>query len=65
MKILRPFFQFSCFIGALYVALTRIADNRHHPMDVVGMISHKKSQIKIFGHKQEIKNFIEKILYFS
>ena len=27
----------------------------------LGMISHKKSLITIFGHKHEIKNFIKKI----
>ena len=34
----------------------------YYPVDeVIGMISHKKSQITIFGHKHEIKNFIKKI----
>ena len=33
----------------------------YYPVDeVIGMISHKKSQITIFGHKHEIKNFIKK-----
>ena len=33
----------------------------------LGMISHKKSLITIFGHKHEIKNFIKKfdIFHFS
>ena len=29
--------------------------------NVVGMFSHKKSLITIFGHKHKIKNFIKKI----
>ena len=35
LKILRPFLQFGCFSGALFVSLTRITDNRHHPTDVI------------------------------
>ena len=35
LKILRPFLQFGSFSFAFYVALTRIQDYRHHPMDVV------------------------------
>jgi hypothetical protein len=35
MKVLRPFIQFLLFIIAFWVALTRIKDYRHHPMDVV------------------------------
>ena len=31
---------------------------------VVGMISHKKSLITIFGHKHKIKNFIKKFYIF-
>ena len=30
----------------------------------LGMISHKKSQITIFGYKHKIKNFIKKIYIF-
>ena len=37
----------------------------YYPVDeVIGMISHKKSQITIFGHKHEIKNFIKKFEIF-
>ena len=33
--------------------------------DLIGMISHKKSLITIFGHKVEIKNFVKKFdMYF-
>ena len=35
LKILRPFLQFGCFSGALFVSLTRITDYRHHPEDVI------------------------------
>ena len=38
----------------------------YYPVDeVIGMISHKKSQITIFGHKHEIKNFIKKFDIFQ
>ena len=30
----------------------------------LGMISHKKSQITIFGHKHKIKNFVKKFDFF-
>ena len=33
--MLRPFIQFLFFILAFWIALTRISDYRHHPMDVV------------------------------
>ena len=32
--------------------------------DVLGMISHKKSLITIFGHKHKILNFIKKFVIF-
>ena len=35
LKILRPFLQFGCFCGALFISLSRITDLRHHPGDVV------------------------------
>jgi len=35
LKTLRPFIQFGCFIGAFYIALSRISDYRHHPTDVI------------------------------
>ena len=35
MKIARPFLQFFLFAFALGIALTRVADYRHHPTDVV------------------------------
>ena len=35
LRVLRPFLQFMFFILAFWVALTRIKDYRHHPMDVV------------------------------
>ncbi len=35
IKILRPFIQFACFAGALFIALSRITDYRHHPTDVI------------------------------
>ena len=35
LKALRPFLQFLFFIIAFWVALTRIKDYRHHPLDVV------------------------------
>ena len=31
--------------------------------DFLGKISHKKSQITIFGHKHKIKNFIKKVIF--
>ena len=35
---------------------------RDHPPSIeLGMISHKKSLITIFGHKHKIKNFVKKI----
>jgi hypothetical protein len=37
-NILRPFIQFGCFSGALFISLTRIADYRHHPIDVIAGI---------------------------
>ena len=33
--------------------------------DELGMISHKKSLITIFGHKHKIKNFIKKLIFFT
>jgi len=35
LKVLRPFLQFMFFILAFWIALTRIKDYRHHPLDVV------------------------------
>ena len=31
---------------------------------VIGMISHKKSLITIFGHKYKIKHFIKNLIFF-
>ena len=44
-------------ISPLYLA-SKYGHN--HIVDELGMISHKKSPITIFGHKNEIKNFIKK-----
>ena len=35
LAVSRPFIQFFLFMLAFYIALTRISDYRHHPMDVV------------------------------
>ena len=35
LRVLKPFLQFMLFILAFWIALTRIKDYRHHPMDVV------------------------------
>ena len=35
LRIIRPFIQFGLLALALYVALTRIADYKHHPFDVL------------------------------
>ena len=35
LRILRPFLQFLIYALAIYVALTRISDYRHHPSDVI------------------------------
>ena len=35
LRILRPFLQFLIYILAIYIALTRISDYRHHPTDVI------------------------------
>ena len=35
LKVLKPFLQFLFFMLAFWIALTRISDYRHHPMDVV------------------------------
>eukprot|EP00092_Neocalanus_flemingeri_P034736 GFUD01037800.1.p1 GENE.GFUD01037800.1~~GFUD01037800.1.p1 ORF type:complete len:313 (-),score=66.54 GFUD01037800.1:207-1145(-) len=34
LKVLRPFMQFGLFILAFWIALTRISDYFHHPLDV-------------------------------
>jgi len=34
LKLIRPFVQFGVFILAFWIALTRISDYFHHPMDV-------------------------------
>ena len=34
LKVLRPFIQFGIFILAFWIALTRISDYFHHPLDV-------------------------------
>ena len=34
LKVLRPFMQFGFFILAFWIALTRISDYFHHPLDV-------------------------------
>ena len=38
--------------------LVLVSNDKDH--ELLGMISHKKSQITIFGHKHKIKNFIKK-----
>lgn len=35
LKFLQPFLQFLIYALAIYIALTRISDYRHHPFDVV------------------------------
>ena len=35
LRILRPFLQFVFYILAIYIALSRISDYRHHPTDVI------------------------------
>ena len=35
IKILRPFLQFMIYALAIYIALTRVSDYRHHPGDVM------------------------------
>ena len=35
LRILRPFLQFLIYTLAIYIALTRISDYRHHPTDVI------------------------------
>ena len=35
LRIVRPFLQFLIYILAIYIALTRISDYRHHPTDVI------------------------------
>ena len=37
----------------------------HHPIVLVGIISHKKSLITIFGHMHEIKNFVKNLTSFT
>ena len=51
MKVLRPFIQFLLFIVAFWVALTRIKDYRHHPMDVVtgALVGMAFSMLILFG----------------
>ena len=33
-QVARPYVQLSLLLMAFYISLTRISDNRHHPMDV-------------------------------
>ena len=35
LKVLRPFIQFGLFMLAFWIALTRISDYFHHPLDVI------------------------------
>ena len=41
--------------------ITNTVLEEHH---LIGMISHKKSLITIFGHKHRIKNFIKNLIFF-
>eukprot|EP00091_Calanus_sinicus_P016475 TRINITY_DN35853_c0_g1_i1.p1 TRINITY_DN35853_c0_g1~~TRINITY_DN35853_c0_g1_i1.p1 ORF type:complete len:107 (+),score=26.52 TRINITY_DN35853_c0_g1_i1:616-936(+) len=34
LKVVRPFIQFGIFILAFWIALTRISDYFHHPLDI-------------------------------
>ena len=35
MRTARPFLQMALILFAIYVAMTRISDYKHHPMDIV------------------------------
>ena len=39
-------------------------EDQHVPKNILGVISHKKSKITIFGHKYKIKNFFKKFEIF-
>ena len=46
--------------GMLETSLPKLKKASFEIEHLLGMISHKKSIITIFGHKHEIKNFIKK-----
>ena len=35
LRVIRPFLQFGILMLALYIAITRISDYKHHPTDVI------------------------------
>ena len=50
--------------GMLETSLPKLKKASFEIEHLLGMISHKKSIITIFGHKHEIKNFIKKFNIF-
>ena len=53
-------FLFQSVVLGLIADNPTLANNDPKYSGILGMISHKKSLITIFGHKHKIKNFIKK-----
>ena len=63
-SLLIPLLQFACFSWALYVAITRVTDNKHHPSDAAWgaflgasvQILNVFAVLKLFSGKAKVSN---------